>query len=76
MTNFSEKNSIFTRRCLYEVVLQQYTDGIVSLCGLDSDMVPDKGKGLVLLTKVSTCLNFYLLLSSQVFWVHIQLNKY
>ena len=59
-----------------EVVVQISTGDIVSLCGLDSPFESSEGKVLMLLTTVSTCLNFSLLISSQLFWEYIWLNQY
>ena len=51
-----------------KVVLNQYNDYLELLCVLDIYFLSADGKYLILLTTGSTCLNFSLLISSQVFW--------
>ena len=65
-----------TEEDIDEVFLQISHKNIVPYFRLDSDFVQAKVRGLILSTKESTCLNYSLLISYQVFWEHVQLNQF
>ena len=61
-----------------ELALQKYNDCLGLLCGLYNTFASSKGKGLILLTAVSVCLNHFLasLFSSVLVTYSIKINIY
>ena len=76
MNNFIIKTFRSAQGNVDELVLQQSNYDIILLCGLDSDFLSSKGRGLILITTGSTCLDFSLLIYFLEFWENIELDKY